>query len=215
MKNLKLGALGVAMLISFSGAAFADGQVGKYYIYGAIGQAQTNENKDQIDTLLTGAGVTGLSSSLKDNPTSYGFQLGYQFSPNWAVQGGYVITGNAEYRATGTNPAIISVDEKGKAWNLSLAGTAPLGNSGLSGTARLGVASVNVDDSASVTGPGGSALAGGSTQKTGFTYGAGLKYDFSNNVFVRLDIDHYGADSNNSPGTNRYNIWAFGVGSYF
>ncbi|MBI3903431.1 MAG: porin family protein [Nitrosomonadales bacterium] len=212
MRKVKIGMLAATVLASFSGATWADENVGMY-IYGAVGQARVTADKGAMDAILTAAGVTGLSSSVKDTPTTYGMQLGYQFNQNWAVQAGYMASGNVEYRATGTNPAIIAADAKATAWNASAAGTMPFG-SGFSGMGRLGVASVSVDESITATGPGGVGTAIASSKKTDITYGLGVKYDIAKNVTLRVDLDNYNAGTNDN-GLNRFSVWSLGVGYKF
>lgn len=212
MNKIKSGLVAAALLASFSGATLADDNVGMY-VYGSVGKAQTKEDKGKVDAVLTAVGVTGISSSVKDNPNTYGIQLGYQFNQNWAIQGGYAASDNVEYRATGTNPITIAADARATVWNISAAGTIPFG-SGFSGTGRLGVASVNIDVSMTATGGGVSATAVTSSKKTDVTYGLGVKYDMTKNASLRIDLDNYNTGTSNN-GINRFNVWTLGVGYKF
>ncbi len=83
----------------------------------------------------------------------------------------------------------------------------PFGN-GFSGTARLGYAATHQTGSVIASSPTGSAGSNLTANKSDFTYGLGLKYDFTKNTSLRFDLDNYKEN-------NRFNVWTVGVGYAF
>jgi len=191
MKKFTFAVVTVAGLVG-AAPAFA-GDPG-WYLLGGIGQTTGGDSgQSAVDNALTSAGASGFSSNL-NTPTLYKLEGGYQFDKNWALEGGYLGSNNTNYSAVGGNllaPATASASFGG--WNLTGVGILPLG-SGLSLLGKLGVA--NMQESATASGGGYSASTGGS--KNDLTYGIGVKYDFSNAVFVRADLDSYSIGNSNA-----------------
>lgn len=191
MKKTYVAALTFAGLIGAS-SAFASGQ-GLYLLGGAGQTTGGNSGQSSVDNALTSAGTNGFSSNM-NTPDLYKLQTGYQLDRNWALEGGYLGSNNASYSASGGNlPGSVTSSPSLKGWNMTGVGIMPIGN-GFSLLGKLGVA--NMQESATVQGAGFSASTSGS--KTDATYGIGAKYDFSNSVFVRLDLDSYNIGNSNS-----------------
>ncbi|MDD5383328.1 MAG: porin family protein [Gallionella sp.] len=206
MKKVLAGLCVAATMLGVSGAAFA-GDDG-WYVLGGAGQTTGSGDKSSMDSALIAAGATGFSSSLS-KPTVYKLQAGYQINKNFAVEGGYLGSNNETYTATGGNlagPVTVSASITG--WNLTAVGILPLANQ-FSLLGKLGVADIRV--SGTVTGPGGAIGASGS--KTDLTYGIGAKYDFTNAVFARFDVDSYKVGS--SASSSRNTVWMIDVGYKF
>jgi OOP family OmpA-OmpF porin len=128
------------------------------------------------------AGVDGGSTkidNLSGHETSYGAVLGYTINPTWAVEAGF--------RRLGTW-TVNSVDVKADQVALSAIGTIPLSN-GFSAYGRLGVN--NLDASAHVS----NVTVSDNTTK--LLYGAGVAYDFGDNVGARLEVQKPSSDSTN------------------
>lgn len=206
MKKAIAGLFVAATMAGISGAALA-GDEG-WYVLGGAGQLTSNNDKQILDNALTAAGGTGFSSSLSD-PTVYKLQVGYQINKNFAVEGGYLGSNNETYTASGGNlVGPVSASASASGWNLTAVGILPIANQ-FSLLGKLGVADIRL--SGTVTGPGGTASASGT--KTDLTYGLGAKYDFTNAVFGRFDLDSYKTGSSTS--SSRNTVWTLGVGYKF
>lgn len=196
MKKTMAGLCVAATLASGVAQAAGEG----WYILGAAGQTTSNNDKATLDAALTSVGAVGYASTL-NKPTVYKLQAGYQINRNFAVEGGYIGSGKETYTASGGNlagPVVASGKVNG--WNLNAVGILPVANQfGVLG--KLGVAGLRF--AANVTGPGG--VASASVSKTDITYGIGAKYDFTDNIYVRLDLDSYKIGARNT-------IWMLGLG---
>ena len=203
MKKSIFYAMAVAGLIG-SPTAFA-GDTG-WYAFGAAGQATNDTNKADMDTLLTSLGGTGFVSTYS-KATVYKLQLGYQINKNFAVEGGYLGSNDSTYTASGGNVAgSASIGASG--WNLAAVGIAPI-NDKFSLLGKLGVA--NIQNDIRLTGTTGAVSLSGS--KTDLLFGVGAKYDITNTVFARFDLDSYKSGVSGVYSRNTY--WGIGLGFKF
>jgi OOP family OmpA-OmpF porin len=206
MKKITFAVMTIAGLIGASPVFAADPG---WYLLGGVGQTTGGDGgQSSVDNSLTSAGATGFSSNM-DTPTLYKLEAGYQFNRNWALEGGYLGSSNTNYSALGGNlngAATSSASFGG--WNVTGVGILPLG-SGFSLLGKLGVA--NMQESANVQGGGFSTSTNGS--KTDATYGIGIKYDFSNAVFVRADLDSYNIGNSNA--SSRSTVGMIDIGYKF
>jgi OOP family OmpA-OmpF porin len=206
MKKITFAVMTIAGLIGASPVFAADPG---WYLLGGVGQTTGGDGgQSSVDNSLTSAGASGFSSNL-DTPTLYKLEAGYQFDRNWALEGGCLGSSNTNYSALGGNlsgAATSSASLSG--WNLTGVGILPLGN-GFSLLGKLGVA--NMQESANVQGGGFSTSTSGS--KTDATYGIGIKYDFSNAVFVRADLDSYNIGNSNA--SSRSTVGMIDIGYKF
>jgi OOP family OmpA-OmpF porin len=124
-----------------------------FYVGAGVGASQLAEKNGGVDTGLAAQGI-GSASSIKKNATTFGLNLGYQFTPNWAVEGGYTDLGSHDINGTVSSPASDGLSGKVKArmWNVAAVGTLPL-EGGFGVYAKLGVARTDTKvDIASTTG---------------------------------------------------------------
>lgn len=206
MKKIMAGLCVAAAMAGVSGTAMAEN--GKFYILGAAGQITNDSSKTEMDSLLTSVGGIGFASSYS-KPTVYKLQVGYQINENFAAEGGYIGSNKATYSASGGNLAgPISASASVSGWSLTAVGILPIASQ-FSLLGKLGVAALRTG--ANITGPGGTASTSGS--KTDLTYGVGAKYDFTNAIFGRLDLDSYKMGS--STASSRGTVWTLGVGYKF
>ncbi len=89
-------------------------------------------------------------------------------------------------------------------------GTIPLANN-LSIYAKAGIARWDVDASGSIAGVGAAAV---SDTATDFTFGVGLKYDFTKNIAARLEYQRYNNLGNNNT-TGQSDVDRFSLGVVF
>lgn len=195
----------VAVTLAASSIASAQG-----YVVGAIGRSDININKATLDGALTSAGATGVSSTVKNDDTAYKILFGYQFNPNFAVEGGYVDLGKASYSATFTGGnANASVKASGPV--IAALGIVPI-NDSVSLFGKLGVIDAKVSANVSATGPGGTASASPSSTKWKTNYGVGGNYNFTKQVDVRIEYEQFSKlGDSNSTGTSSVNLLSAGI----
>lgn len=128
------------------------------------------------------AGVTNIHGS--DGETSFGGFLGYRFTPNLAVEGGYRRIGNWDLG----HPDLGGVGYTVNQAHLSAVGTLPLSN-GLSVYGRLGVSNTDA------TVKSGAGRMSRSEAKA--LYGVGLGYEFNGNVAGRVEVQKPNAEFTN------------------
>ncbi len=151
--------------MSSIGVAFAS----DVYVAGSVGQSNFGS-------------ADGATSSDK-NDTAFKLQLGYQFTPNLAIEGGYIDLGKASYNFLGT-----TLQVKANGWNIGAVGTLPL-NEKFSLIGKLGMIDGKLEATA---GRFGSA----SATKFRPTYGLGVKYDVSKSAAVLAEYEHFDKLSN-------------------
>ncbi|MDO8413612.1 MAG: outer membrane beta-barrel protein [Gallionellaceae bacterium] len=207
MSKMKTGLI-AAVLVSMSGTAFSEEHEGMY-VLGAVGKTKVSVPRDAANSdYQNTAGVVGLTSNKTNNPTAYKLQLGYQFNPNFALEGGYIRFGKVAYHSTsasGTGDATHTLN----AWNLSAVGILPLQNS-WSVLGKLGLAYVRSSASGSSNWGGVYSFSRDDSKKD-LTYGLGVKYDFSNAVFMEAGLDNYKSGTQ----FGRLNVWSIGAGMKF
>jgi OOP family OmpA-OmpF porin len=153
--------------------AFAQSPDSGFYVGGHLGQA---EGRDACNDF---SGVPGVSCDDKD--TAWRILGGYQFNRNLSIEGAYTDLG--ELSATGPGG---SVSAEASALELVGVGSFPLTNR-FSLYGKAGVYRGEVEgrlDTALVTGSD-------KDENTDFTYGAGVKFDMTQNVALRAEWQRY------------------------
>lgn len=187
---------------------------GNFYVLGAVGTTDADISKGELDNEITGDGLTLLSSSLDNTDTGYKLQLGYQFNPNFAIEGGYLNLGKFNYSvdvAGGSGQGDAKVD----GWNIAVLGMMPLThNFGL--FAKLGTIDAKVKSRVSATGVGGTASVDESKAKWKTHVGLGGTYQFSPNVGVRLEYEEFWKLGDAATtGEADVTLWSIGVSYRF
>lgn len=156
-----------------AGIAHAQITTGNTGFYGGLGAGRSH-----ADT----GGIAG-SADKEDNAwKAFG---GYQFHPNFAVEGGYVDLGKTSVNgATGFGTTDTDV------WQAGVVGSLPI-TPQFAFTGKLGVARTETETSGSNAG----IAFGGKDRETAPTYGLGLRYDFTKTFGVRGDWDRYRVSS--------------------
>lgn len=181
---MKARLIAAALLLSSSSMAFA----GDIYVAGSVGRSSMNIDQGgtdaELNSIMSPIGrVT--SSSVDKNGTALKLQLGYQFNPNWAVEGGYVDLGKASHKAK-TNLGDINTEIKTTAWNIAAVGIAPL-NDKFSVFGKIGAYRGKAEATVSVA--GFSAI--GDSSATRAVYGIGVMYDVSKAFGIRAEYEHF------------------------
>ncbi len=182
--------IAVAALLS---VAMASAFAGDWYAVGSVGQSKAQDTgKADLDQSLVSMGVTGLRSSMDDNDTGYKLQLGYKFTPSWAVEGGYVDLGKFRYNATFSGPVAgsASTDAKVNGWNIAAVGILPI-NDQFAVFGKLGAVDAKVETSATATGAGTSASGSVSATKWKANYGLGATFSLSKTIGFRAELERF------------------------
>lgn len=198
-KVLVASALVVGSTAALPPVAFAQDM--GFYAGAGIGKAKF---KDACaDPELTEVGFVG---SCDDKDTAWKIFGGYQFNRNLGVELGYTDLGEATL--TGTAMGLpVSAKTKAKGFELLGVGTFPI-NEQFAVYGKAGFFRWDVDASATV---GGVTEAIGA-KGTDFTFGLGLKYNFTKNLAARLEWQRYNdVGDENTTGKSKVNVIGVGV----
>lgn len=142
----------------------------------------------------------GFPGSCDDDDTAWKVYGGYQFTKNWGVEFGYVDFGEIKATVPG-GTAKVEAD----GWTLSGVGTLPFANN-FSGFAKLGIIQADIDAK------GTGVLAGSaSDSSTDWTFGLGVKYDFTQNVSLRAEWEKFNNLGDSSTGEGDIDLISIGV----
>jgi OOP family OmpA-OmpF porin len=159
--------------------------------------------------------LPGVNESQKQSDDAYKFFGGYQFNPNFGLEGGYADLGKFSYNYSGATSAISTY--KARAWSLAATGTAPLGQ-GFSLFGKLGLALTRANDS--ISDPGGllagvttpALLGNSSSNRTAVLWGAGAEYALNARYSLRAEYEDYGrVGDSNSTGSAKDGLWSVGL----
>lgn len=181
----KLALIAVLATLTSAPAYAAEG----FYALGSLGWSSLDIDKGQVDSELTSAGATGLSSSTDSGDFAYKLQFGYQFNDNFAIEGGYIDLGKASYSATFTG-GNANAEVKVRGINLSALGIYPI-NDTFSIFGKVGFIDAHVKETASASGPGGSATASASSTDIKPTVGFGGTYKVNEKVGIRAEYEFF------------------------
>jgi OOP family OmpA-OmpF porin len=156
--------------------------------------------KTKVDKLCNDIGLTAITTC-DDKDKSWKVSGGYQFHRNLAVEVGYVHLG--KYSVSGAVGAVpVAVTAKVRAFEFLGVGILPL-TTQFSAYAKVGGYRWDTD----LSGPTGINPVGGTINGTDFTAGAGVKYDFTRNLAVRLEYQRYFDNDLNTLGAGV--LWHF------
>lgn len=182
--------LGLAALATIaSQCAVADDS--NWYIGGNVGQSRATIDNPRIGAQLLGAGLA--TTSIFDNNRDTGYKIfgGYQFNRNFALEGGYFNLGDFGYTATTVPAGTLNGNIRLQGVNFDGVGTLPITDQ-FSIFGRVGLNYAQARDGFSSTGlvP---VPANANPGKTELNYklGAGLQYDFTKSLGMRLEAERY------------------------
>ena len=184
--------VGLAVLAAIaSPCAMADDST--WYVGGNIGKSKASIDDARITSALLGEGFT--TTSLSDDKSDTGFKLygGYQINRFLALEGGYFKLGKFGYTA-GTLPlGTLNGRIKISGVNLDLVGSVPLGEQ-FALFARAGVIDADVKDTFTGTGFVTVINPNPSKRAASYKFGAGLGYDFTRALGMRVEVERYRID---------------------
>jgi OOP family OmpA-OmpF porin len=160
----------------------------QWYVGGAAGVTRTKIGDD----VLPISGSTASSLTTKDASASvYSLAAGYDFTRNWALEGGYSNNGKFSARRTSTAGTVgtLGAQSEGSAWFFTGIGKLPIydqfylfGKLGIAATTTK----TNLDTSGAVTLPAGTSTRRRKSESN-LLWGLGAGYDFNRTVGLRLD----------------------------
>lgn len=115
---------------------------------------------------------------------------GYEFMPNFALEGGYVNLGKASASGNGASAEI-----KGDGWFVDAVGIAPI-NQDFSLFGKIGVVDTKIKASGSAPG----LAVTDSKTSTQVKFGFGGSYNIAKNIAVRAELERYRGELENSKG---------------
>ena len=177
------------------------------YIGGSLGSTRANFNNDAINSQFTGNGFTVNSSSTNNRSSGGKLFGGYQFTPNFALEGGYFDLGRFSYSGTTTGGAY-NGDTRANGLNLDLVGTLPLTQQ-FSVLGRVGAAFTQNRSNFSSTGFVPANTQNRSRNDTSVKFGIGLQYAITEALSLRAELERYRI---NDPIRNRSNVDMASIG---
>ena len=177
------------------------------YIGGSVGSTRANFNNDAINSQFVGNGFTVRSSDTNNRSSGGKLFGGYQFTPNFAVEGGYFDLGRFSYSGT-TTGGNYNGDTRANGLNLDLVGTLPLTEQ-FSILGRVGAAFAQTRSNFSSTGFVPANTSNRSRNDTSVKFGIGLQYAITDALSLRAELERYRI---NDPIRNRSNVDMASIG---
>ena len=207
MMNIK------AILVLATAALASSAYAEDLYVVGSVGQSKFHgANEQTYDATLSNSGSVVQSSNLKDTDTGFKLLLGHQFSPNFALEGGYVNLGKSKFNAA-LNDGNASANLKSYGGVLDAVGILPLSNEFSvfgKGGLYVGKTSLNVSNSSAAS---ASAFSGtDSSWKTSLNYGAGVSYALNKNVSLRGEYERFSRVGDDASTGGKANVDLLSVG---
>lgn len=162
--------------------------------WGYPGQAYAGIKVGQLDGDLDNADT--------DKATAYGIVLGYQFDPNWGMEGEYVGTDDADVTFK-TNVGDVKGDYDAKTYGLYGTYTYNFENTPVYAKGRLGIARTEVKGDADIVDTNlVKAKYKSESKDTSLAGGLGLGYHAASNVDLEANYDYASSDAN---------LWSIGA----
>lgn len=197
-------------LLLSTGAQAAEG----FYVLGSVGQSRFDDDaisKSDKDFIFDNTvGIDSNSSSQDDKDTGYKMQLGYQFSENFAVEGGYTDLGEEVYTARYDDGITGKMKTSAKGWNVDAVLILPI-DSGFSFFAKLGAIAAEVEQKISFEADGAYGSETLDDTKVKAKAGLGIAYNIVQGLSARAEYEHY-AKLGDEDETGEINADVFSLG---
>lgn len=160
--------------------------------YASISFGASNATIDEGVVAVTGTTSSNVSRDERD--PGFKVLVGYQFSPHFALEGGYAHLG--EFRLTrdvsAPTAGTVNADVRIKGLVLDVVGTLPIGR-GISGFAKLGALLSETKTFRVTGGTVATPFGSGSTinDELNLKFGLGLQYEVSSRVSLRGELERY------------------------
>ncbi|HEU4707852.1 MAG TPA: outer membrane beta-barrel protein [Methylophilaceae bacterium] len=205
---MKPGIILPVLLATFATSALAKG----LYVTGQVTHSNLSLDEHTFDKALTNAGATGLTSSSDGSGEQWRLQAGYQFNPYFAIEGGYIDLGTADYKAEFAGGAAKG-HEKAGGVDLTVLGIIPATDN-LAIFAKAGLIAAKVETRLSSGSPAVDIK--DSTTEVRPLVGAGVSWKVMQNVDLRFDYDHVsGLGKSGNAGKMDDNMVSAGISYHF
>lgn len=185
--------LSLVVLAASAGPVALAAESGVYF-GGNYGQSQADIDDERINAALLNAGVTSVSIADDDSDTGFKLFGGYQFNRSFALEAGYFDLGKFGFVASTTPVGTLAGrTTKIEGANLDLIWTLHF-NDKVSAFARGGATYVETASSYTNSGVVISSPASGSKETSGYKFGLGLQYDFTDRFGLRGEAERYRID---------------------
>src|SRR5512133_2597884 len=181
--------LGLAVLAALA-SPFAVADDTGWYGGVNVGRSRAKIDDAGITNNLLGSGFATSSISSDDRDSGYKLFGGYQFNRNWALEGGYFDLGRFGFTANTVPAGSLSGNIKLRGVNLDAVGTLPITEK-FSAFGRVGVNYAEARDTFSGSGAVSVINANPSKREANLKFGAGLQYDFTPSLGMRLEAERY------------------------
>ena len=180
------GLAGVGSLLACAATPVLAQDVGSFYGGLSVGQSRAKIDDARISAGLLGLGLSTTAMVRDEKDTAYKLLLGYQFSPHFALEGGYFNLGQFGFQATTSPAGSLSGQIKLQGLNLDLVGRLPLSER-WSALARVGAQVAQASDRFSGTGAVFVLNPSPSERAGNIKAGLGLQYAVSKSLMVRVE----------------------------
>jgi OOP family OmpA-OmpF porin len=181
MKCIKLIPVALCLL---AGGSWADDK----YVVGELTSSNTSLSNHADDTALKHAGATSLSSSDDGNSNQFRIQVGDKFTPNFAVEAGYIDLGKSNYSAK-YKGGKASNEVKAGGVDVAALGIIPVTEQ-ISIFGKAGVVVASVKSHLKVSGPASDASNSSTDTVVEPLLGVGATYQLSKKMDIRTEFDH-------------------------
>ena len=178
-----------------------------WYAGGSLGSTRANFNNDAINNQFVANNFAINSTSTNNRSTGGKLFSGYQFTPNFALEGGYFDLGRFNYSGV-TTGGTYNGDTRARGLNLDLVGTLPLSDR-FSVLGRVGAAYAQTRDNFSSNGFVPANTFNRSRNDTNVKFGVGLQYAITEALSLRAELERYRI---NDPIRNRSNVDMASIG---
>jgi OOP family OmpA-OmpF porin len=155
-----------------------------------IGQSRAKIDDARISSGLLGGGLATTSITDDDRDTGYKLFAGYKLNRNFALEGGFFDLGKFGFTATTAPAGTLTGNIRLRGLNLDAVGILPI-TERFSAFGRAGLNYAEAKDSFSGTGAVNVIRPNPSERETNYKFGAGLQYDFTQSLGVRLEAERY------------------------
>jgi len=161
---------------------------GHWYIGGNYGRTLESIDDGEIANTIIGGGLTDIED--EDSNRGYKFFVGYQFNHHVALEAGYADLGDFGVNvARAPEAGTLTGETSYKGYNLDVVGTWPL-TQRLSAFARVGAFHYQTEENFVGTESLAASLSR-DDDDTGYKFGAGLEYSFTERLSARVEAERY------------------------
>lgn len=180
----------LAALASNSASAYDDTG---WYVGGNYGWTAATIDDERIISSLAARGFT--VNAIEDFDTDNGYKafVGWQFNPNWAIEGGYVDLGSYGYFLDTTPAGTLSGDIDLRGLYVDLVGRMPI-TERFSLFARIGAIYAEADTRFFGTGAVNVLDPNPTAEEVKMKFGAGMEFAFTRALSMRIEAERYRVD---------------------